>query len=177
MFYSPIFLKMKVQFVLHQFETTHPIHLKIISGLLVNIELLNPWGTELFMSIASFRVCPKTYADVRKMNLFQFYCFKYKLIYNRKLPETSKHKGQGQIILLLQHQHLEIFQLLWAAQSILQTQKLNHQWGSSLPAKQLFLKQNRAWIKYKAAQKHERLNNFLGLIQENLKSCLNMLGD
>jgi hypothetical protein len=38
---------------------TYPSHLKIISGLFVNIELLNPWGTELLISIASFKVCTK----------------------------------------------------------------------------------------------------------------------
>lgn len=38
---------------------TYPSHLKIISGLFVNIELLNPWGTELLISIASFKVCRK----------------------------------------------------------------------------------------------------------------------
>lgn len=37
----------------------HPIHLKIISGLRVKMELLRPWGTELFISIASFKVCIK----------------------------------------------------------------------------------------------------------------------
>lgn len=39
------------------FMSTHPIHLNIISGLRVKIELLNPCGTELFISIASSRVC------------------------------------------------------------------------------------------------------------------------
>lgn len=36
---------------------TYPIHLKIASGLRVKIELLSPWETELFSSMASSRVC------------------------------------------------------------------------------------------------------------------------
>jgi hypothetical protein len=37
-------------------EVTHPIHLKMVSGLRVKIELLRPCGTELFISIASSSV-------------------------------------------------------------------------------------------------------------------------
>jgi len=50
----------QLSFAFHNTETTtYPSHLKIISGLFVNIELLNPWGTELLISIASFKVCTK----------------------------------------------------------------------------------------------------------------------
>lgn len=41
---------------LKEFKTTNPVHLKMISGRRVKIELLNPCGTELLISIASFKV-------------------------------------------------------------------------------------------------------------------------
>lgn len=47
------------QAILIQSHSTHPIHLKITSGLRVKIELLNPCGTELFISTASSKVCTK----------------------------------------------------------------------------------------------------------------------
>lgn len=40
-----------------QTPMTHPIHVKIASGLHVKIELLSPCGTELFKWIASSRLC------------------------------------------------------------------------------------------------------------------------
>lgn len=42
--------------VLQGLRKAYPIHLKMMSGLLVKMELLSPWGTELFISMASFRV-------------------------------------------------------------------------------------------------------------------------